>query len=407
DADPRADHHHRRRPRRHGPDPGPAPRGPRPLPLRLVGLRRRRRDGQAGPDPRGRRQHLRAQERARVDARPAAQGPAAVRAQAHADLGRRARRHRLRQHQVLRPLDGEASHDVGRPAGRHQVDLRQAGHPGGREGPPGVRCGGAVRVRGRLPQDQRGARAPGRDLPRHRHRAEGVPGPVPRVLRHRDPGRGQQVLRAELRRVVGRLVHLRAEGRPRRDPAAGLLPDQHREHGPVRAHADHRRRGRLRALRRGLHRADLLQRLAALRRRGDRGQEGRPLPLHDHPELVEQRLQPRHQARHLRGGRDDGVDRRQHRLQGHHEVPGRLPDGRARQGRDPVHRLRRRGPAPGRRLEDGALRAAHLELDHLQVRGPWGWPDLLPRPRAGPGGCLALRLGGQVRRAAGRPDQPL
>jgi Fe-S cluster assembly protein SufB len=62
----------------------------------------------------------------------------------------------------------------------------------------------------------------------------------------------------------GGLVHLRAEGRARRDPAAGLLPDQHREHGPVRADADHRRRGRVRALRRGLHRADLLVRLAAL-----------------------------------------------------------------------------------------------------------------------------------------------
>ena len=48
------------------------------------------------------------------------------------------------------------------------------------------------------------------------------------------------------------------EGRARRHPAAGLLPDQHREHGPVRADADHRRRGLLRALRRGLHRADLL-----------------------------------------------------------------------------------------------------------------------------------------------------
>ena len=35
-------------------------------------------------------------------------------------------------------------------------------------------------------------------------------------------------------------------------------------------------------------------------------------------------------------GRDDGVDRRQHRLQGHDEVPGGLPDGRARQGRDAV-----------------------------------------------------------------------
>ena len=55
------------------------------------------------------------------------------------------------------------------------------------------------------------------------------------------------------------------EGRPRRHPAAGLLPDQHREHGPVRADADHRRRGLLRALRRGLHRADLLARTRCTR----------------------------------------------------------------------------------------------------------------------------------------------
>jgi Fe-S cluster assembly protein SufB len=81
-----------------------------------------------------------------------------------------------------------------------------------------------------------------------------------------------------------------------RHPAAGVLPHQHREHGPVRADADHRRRGRLRALRRGLHRADLLERLAALRGRRDHRQEGRAVPLHDHPELVEQRLQPGHQA---------------------------------------------------------------------------------------------------------------
>ena len=86
---------------------------------------------------------------------------------------------------------------------------------------------------------------------------QGAPGAVPGVLRHRDPGRRQQVRRAQHRGVVRRLVHLRAQGRARRDPAAGLLPDQHREHGPVRADPDHRRRGRLRALRRGLHRADL------------------------------------------------------------------------------------------------------------------------------------------------------
>ena len=134
----------------------------------------------------------------------------------------------------------------------------------------------AVRVRGRLPPDPRGPGGAGRHLPRHRHRPARARGPVPRVLRHGHPGRRQQVRRAEHRGVVRRLVHLRAEGRARRHPAAGLLPDQHREHGPVRADADHRRRGLLRALRRGLHRADLLVRLAALRGRRDHRQEGRP-----------------------------------------------------------------------------------------------------------------------------------
>ncbi len=67
------------------------------------------------------------------------------------------------------------------------------------------------------------------------------------------PRQRQHARRAQLGRLVGRLVRLRAEGRQGRDAAAGLLPDQHREHGPVRAHADHRRRGLRRALHRGLH----------------------------------------------------------------------------------------------------------------------------------------------------------
>jgi hypothetical protein len=82
-------------------------------------------------------------------------------------------------------------------------------------------------------------------------------------------------------------------------------------------------------------------------------------------------------------GRDDGVDRRQHRLQGDDEVPGRVAAGRARQGRDALDRLRRRGPAPGHRLQDGARRAAHLQLDHLQVGGAWRWPGRLPGPGRG------------------------
>ena len=80
-------------------------------------------------------------------------------------------------------------------------------------------------------------------------------------------------------------------------PAAGLLPDQRREHRPVRADADRRRRGRQGPLHRGLHGPDLRDRIAP--RRGRRGRRAARLqgPLHDHPELVERRLQPRHQAR--------------------------------------------------------------------------------------------------------------
>ena len=140
----------------------------------------------------------------------------------------------------------------------------------------------------------------GRDLPRHRHGAARARGSVPAVLRHDHPAERQQVRRAQLGRLVGRLVHLRAAGREDRDAAAGVLPHQRGEHGPVRADADHRRRGRVRPLRRGLHGADLLDRLAAQRGRRDHRQGGRPLPLHDDPELVEQRLQPRHEARRRR-----------------------------------------------------------------------------------------------------------
>ena len=66
---------------------------------------------------------------------------------------------------------------------------------------------------------------------------------VQRALRHGHPAGRQQVRRAQLRGVVGRLVHLRAARRARRHAAAGVLPHQRGERRPVRAHADHRRRG--------------------------------------------------------------------------------------------------------------------------------------------------------------------
>ena len=66
--------------------------------------------------------------------------------------------------------------------------------------------------------------------------------------------------------------------------------------GPVRAHADHRRRRFVGALRRGLLGAGVLHRLAALRGRRAHREARCAHPVHDDPELVAERLQPRHQA---------------------------------------------------------------------------------------------------------------
>ena len=222
--------------------------------------------------------------------------------------------------------------------------LGQARDPRGREEVP-RRGQRPVRVRGRVPQDQEGARRHRGAVHRHGQRAARPPRPREGALRHADPVQRQQVRGAEHRRVVGRVVHLRAAGCAGRYPAAGLLPDQRREHGPVRAHADHRRRGQLRALRRGVLGADLLERLAALRRRRDQGDEGRACALHDDPELVDERLQPRDEARGRLRGRRDGVGRRQHRLEGHDEVPVDLPARRGRARRGAVGGLRRQGHA--------------------------------------------------------------
>ena len=235
-----------------------------------------------------------------VDDRVPGQELPALRRAADAEVGRRSLDDRLREHLLLHEAGRRAGPLLGRPARRHARDVGQAGHPRGREEVPGRRRR-PVRVRGRLPQAPGGSRQAGRPVPRHGLRAARARGRRPPLLRHDHPVQRQQVRRAELGRLVGRLVHLRAQGRQGGAAAAGLLPDQRREHGPVRADADHRRRGRLRALRRGLHRADLLQRLAALGRGRDPRREGRPLPLHDHPELVEQRLQPGHQAGGRRG----------------------------------------------------------------------------------------------------------
>ena len=112
---------------------------------------------------------------------------------------------------------------------------------------------------------------------------------------HPDPG--QQVRRAQhggLERRVVRVYSRRGQGRR---AVAGLLPDQRREHGPVRAHVDHRRGRGPGSLRRGLHGPDVLNGEPALGRGRDRRQEARALPVHDHSELGQQHLQPGDQAR--------------------------------------------------------------------------------------------------------------
>ena len=64
----------------------------------------------------------------------------------------------------------------------------------------------------------------------------------------------RQFLRdAEFGGVLRRLLRLRAAGRALPDGAFDLFPHQREEHRPVRAHADHRRQGRLCQLSRGLH----------------------------------------------------------------------------------------------------------------------------------------------------------
>ena len=88
-------------------------------------------------------------------------------------------------------------------------------------------------------------------------------------------------------------------------------------------------------------------------------------PVHDHPELVDERLQPRHQARDRGDRRDRRVGRRQPRLEADDEIPVDLPDGRARARRDPLDRVCRRRSAPGRGRQNHPRGAEH-DVEHLR-----------------------------------------
>ena len=205
-----------------------------------------------------------------MDAGLPAPRPEALRAQADGTVVRHADAEpRLRRHLLLHQAHRRAGGQVGRPARRHQEHVREARDPRGRAQVP-LRRHRAVRVRGRIPPQPGGSRGAGRPLLRHGHGRARVPRNRPEVVRQDHPAQRQQVRRPQLGRVVGWLLHLRPAGREGGHAAAGLLPDQRREHGPVRADADHRRRGLPGALHRGLLRSRVLDRLAALRRGGAR-----------------------------------------------------------------------------------------------------------------------------------------
>ncbi len=158
-------------------------------------------------------------------------------------------------------------------------------------------------------------------------RASGTGAEVSRFCRSGD----RQLLRhAQFGGVFGRLFRLRAAGRALPDGIVDLFPHQRTEHRPVRAHADHRRQGRIRELSRGLHRADARREPVARRRRRAGRARRRRDQIFDRAELVSGRrrgqgrhLQLRHQARRL-------PRRRARRFPGPRSRPARPSPGNIR-----------------------------------------------------------------------------
>ena len=181
-----------------------------------------------------------------------------------------------------------------------------------------------------------------------------------------------------------KFVRIHSPRRPCGDPAAGLFPHQRGERWPVRAHPDHRRRGIERALYRGLHGAHLRQQQPPLGSGGAASPPGLQDPLHHDPELVEERLQPGHQASGGPRGRGRGVGRRQPRLTADHEVPGDLPDRASRPRGDPLGSPGGPWPTPGRRRQGRARRPGHDQHHRGPLHQQGRRTHLLSRPRQDP-----------------------
>ena len=222
------------------------------------------------------------------------------------------------------------------------------------------------------------------------------PARAPRT-RPQVPGLGRaghrQLLRdAQQRGLLRRLVRLRAQGRALPDGALDLLPHQRGRHRPVRAHADHRRRGRVRLLPRGMHGPQARHEPTPRRRGRARRARRRRDQVLDGPELVPRRqgrqgrhLQFRDQARRLpRRPQPDLVDAGRDRLVDHLEVPVLHPPGRRQRRRVLQRRAREQPPAGRHRHEDDPHRAQHPQHDRLEGHLGRPRPEHLPRARQDP-----------------------
>ena len=337
--------------------------------------------------------------RAELDARLPAQVLRALRAPAHAQLGRRHVRDLLRRHLLLHQAHRPSGRRLGRAARLGQGHLREAGHPRGRAQVP-RRGHRPVRVRGRVPPQPRGPRGArasssatwtrrcastrrsckpyfGTVIPKNDNKFAALNSSVwsggsfiyvPPGVNVEMPLQAYFRINAENMGQFERTLIIADEGSQVHYIEGCSAPVYTTD---------------------SLHSA-VVEIIVKPQRPGH---------LHDHPELVEQRLQPGHQAGPGRDRGPHGVDRRQHRQPPHHEVPGGL-HGRAQGvGRGALGGLRRARPAPGRRRQDGPRRARdHLE-DRVQVDLQGRRPHQLPRPGPGRGRRLRLQEPRAVRRA--------
>ena len=141
------------------------------------------------------------------------------------------------------------------------------------------------------------------------------PDPVRRYLGSVVPFRDNFFADAQLRGVHRRVVLLHPKRRALPDGAVHLLPHQCRKYRAVRTDPHCRRRGSVRELPRGLHRADAGREPAARGGGRARRARGRPDQILHRAKLVPRRrrrprrgLQLRDQARPVRGGREDLLD---------------------------------------------------------------------------------------------------